>query len=133
MRSNKKYLAMIALMSLLFNSCGGGGSTSNSNPIVDAGNQYSIMLNNTITLIGSATDIDGDTLSYEWSENSTVLAKTQLLEYTPMAVGTHILDLKVSDGRGGVAIDTVIIETREASECDPLIQLLDECQTKEKL
>ncbi|MEN8180698.1 MAG: reprolysin-like metallopeptidase, partial [Pseudomonadota bacterium] len=49
-------------------SCGSVTSTNNTAPDVNAGIAYSIPMGTPFALMGSATDVDGDTLSYLWDE-----------------------------------------------------------------
>jgi len=49
-------------------SCGTQEVESNSAPTVDAGQDYTIPANTPFILTGTATDIDGDTLSYSWEQ-----------------------------------------------------------------
>lgn len=41
---------------------------NNSNPVVNAGADFTVTIGQAITLNGSATDADGDTLSYSWEQ-----------------------------------------------------------------
>jgi len=49
-------------------SCGIKTQLNNAAPIVDAGNSYTIPARTPFTLEGSATDTDGDTLTYSWEQ-----------------------------------------------------------------
>jgi len=49
-------------------SCAQVSTTANSNPEVNAGGDYTIPARTPFVLTGSATDVDGDTLSYEWQQ-----------------------------------------------------------------
>ena len=49
-------------------SCGEVLTQSNAEPVVDAGANFTIPANTPFTLVGSATDTDGDTLSYSWEQ-----------------------------------------------------------------
>lgn len=48
------------------NSCNASLSTVNSSPTVDAGADYVIPVGTPFTLTGTATDVEGDVLSYQW-------------------------------------------------------------------
>jgi hypothetical protein len=50
------------------NDCPVVTSTLNSAPVVDAGSNYTIPLETPFTLTGSASDSDGDALTYAWEE-----------------------------------------------------------------
>ncbi|ABV35645.1 PPE-repeat protein [Shewanella sediminis HAW-EB3] len=49
-------------------SCAQVGTTSNTNPEVNAGADYTIPARTPFVLTGSATDADGDPLSYDWQQ-----------------------------------------------------------------
>jgi hypothetical protein len=95
-------------------------STVNSPPVADAGPDQSAHVTETVTLDGSAsTDVDGDTLPYDWSlltkpagSNATLLqpmtARPQLTLDKP---GTYIAQLVVNDGLANSTPDTVAITT----------------------
>ena len=54
-----------------------------------------------------SSDPDGDPLTFEWSgEFGTATGATAAVELTP---GTHTITLRVHDGRGGHATDTVVV------------------------
>ncbi|WP_428263758.1 Ig-like domain-containing protein [Haliangium sp.] len=55
-----------------------------------------------VTLTGSATDPDGDPLTFTWLESGDVLA-TGATANVNLSVGQHTIRLLVSDGRGGEA------------------------------
>jgi subtilisin-like proprotein convertase family protein len=50
------------------NTCAAKSSTGNSPPVVNAGSAYTIPISTTFVLTGSATDVNGDALSYSWEE-----------------------------------------------------------------
>ncbi|WP_299796430.1 reprolysin-like metallopeptidase [uncultured Shewanella sp.] len=49
-------------------SCAQVSTSTNTNPVVDAGADYTIPARTPFVLTGSATDADGDTLSYDWQQ-----------------------------------------------------------------
>jgi hypothetical protein len=57
---------------------------------------------------GFSFDLDGDPLTYVWTEGSIVLGSDSLIEafLTP---GDHVITLTVDDGRGGVDTDTITV------------------------
>ena len=87
---------------------------SNTAPVADAGDDLYLKLGEPITIIGTATDADGDETirSYSWSDGSTVIATTASFEYTPNKIGRVILTLTVMDNRGATGTDTTIVKVR---------------------
>jgi hypothetical protein len=53
------------------NTCGTVINTGNTAPVVNAGSNYTIPINTPFRLIGSATDADGDALTYSWEQMDT--------------------------------------------------------------
>uniref|UniRef100_UPI003753CFA3 PKD domain-containing protein n=1 Tax=Undibacterium sp. TaxID=1914977 RepID=UPI003753CFA3 len=83
-----------------------------------ANSSLSLTLGGTASLDGSSSkDPDGDTLSYEWTlvskpASSTAAVSSPLqpqLTLKPDLFGSYTLSLKVSDGRGGVATQQIVI------------------------
>ena len=67
----------------------------------------------TSTVTASATDPDGDTLTYRWSAATGTLATPadrQSLWTAPMQEGPVPVAVEVNDGKGGVATDAVTIQ-----------------------
>jgi len=87
----------------------------NQKPIVNAGTDKTVTVNETITITGTATDSDGTIVSYEWTKGSDVLGTEASLSYTPTVVGTDKLTLTVTDDDGATASDSVNIVVVEES------------------
>lgn len=107
---------------LILSSCGGGGSDnananqdskSNKNPIVNIGEDKSISIGDTITLLATVSDSDGSIISYTWKKGSKVLGDSATLIYTPTTSGTDTLTLTVSDDDGATASDSIDITIYE--------------------
>ena len=79
---------------------------SNTPPLANAGANFNAEVGTGVTLAGSASDPDGDTLSYAWSfvsipaGSATNLTNTGQLNagFTPDLVGAYIIELVASDG-----------------------------------
>ena len=64
-----------------------------------------------VTLNGSGSnDINGDALTYTWSENGTTLA-TGVAPTINTVPGIHTIKLEVTDSKGATSSDTVVIST----------------------
>ena len=97
--------------------------TVNENPIASAGPDRYVEENARVTLQGSGSDPNGDSLAFSWSQTNepTVQlngANTASPTFTaPQVTGTTdlVFTLTVSDGRGGTAISTVTITVLDTS------------------
>ncbi|MBO6620533.1 MAG: fibro-slime domain-containing protein [Balneola sp.] len=79
----------------------------NTIPVADAGADQTLEATGattTVTLNGSATDADGDALTYSWS-NGAMDASTSV----NLAVGTHTFTLTVTDEQGATDSDQVTV------------------------
>jgi len=94
----------------------------NQAPVVDAGTDQSITLGATANVTATATDPDGDALTYAWTVQSRPAGSTAALSatttpavsITPDVAGAYVLRVTVTDGRGGQAIDEVTITAAAA-------------------
>ena len=78
----------------------------------------------TIALDASlSSDIDGDNLTYNWSENGNLLGSGQTINHS-FNVGVHIVILTVDDGQGHEVSDAVIITVDGVTPAnnDPIAQ-----------
>ncbi len=95
---------------------------SNTIPVAVAnaanpGQDYFVSLNTATTLQGSATDADGDSLSYSWllvskpAGSSAALSNTTTLtpSFTPDVDGDYVIQLFVSDGQSTSIPDVVVL------------------------
>jgi len=87
-------------------------SPVNDNPVANAGTDQTLECAGgltTVTLNGSlSSDLDGDMLTYQWREGTTVLGTGAILN-KQLAFGSHTITLKVTDPSGAVSEDTVSI------------------------
>ena len=102
----------------------GGASTSdevvitivepaNQDPAANAGADQTLSDNDgtgseTVTLVGSGSDLDGNIVSYQWTDGATVLGNTADISPS-LAVGTHTLTLTVTDNDGAMASDSLVV------------------------
>ena len=98
---------------------GRSGTPSNRPPTVVAScDPCTVAPEREVQLTAEATDPDGDTLTYTWSASlgsfteTTDAASAQW--QAPSETGSVEVDVQVSDGRGGQASDTVIIQVVNA-------------------
>lgn len=94
----------------------------NRPPIADAGPDQTVFVGDLVQLDGSrSSDPDGDPLSFRWTmlerpEGSTAEIQeptSPIATLVPDLPGVYLIELKVEDGRGGVATDTVTITAEE--------------------
>jgi len=89
-------------------------AAGNQPPVANAGGNQNVIdvdLNGseTVTLDGSASsDADGTIIGYSWTEGGTQIA-TGVNPLVTLAVGTHLIDLTVTDDGGATATDQVMI------------------------
>jgi len=87
-------------------------------PVADAGDDQTVVDNDdngfeTVTLDGSGSyDTDGTIVSYEWTYNSGVIGNTETFDYD-FNIGTHNVELNLTDDRGGFDLDMIQITVNE--------------------
>ncbi len=91
--------------------------------VVNAGSDVSVVVNNAITLTGTATDDTGTIVKTEWLKGTTVLATTLSFNYTPTSVGTDTLTFRAVDSYGVESTDTVTVTVTSAPNPDPTIAM----------
>ena len=99
-------------------------STENSAPVSHAGADQTVLVDDTVQLNGSdSSDVDGDTLTYEWSfvsrpdGSSAALSDTTVVKpvFDVDVSGTYTVQLIVNDGTASSAPDTVTISTENSA------------------
>ena len=109
-----QFTTILLLVTLV--GCGSDDSTEskgNKTPKVNAGADTTAILNQSITIIGTATDEDGTISSYEWKKGSDTLGTEASLTYTPTKVGTDSLTLVATDDDGDSSSDEVKVTVKE--------------------
>ena len=84
------------------------GEVVNSKPTVNAGEDKTVTVNESVTLYGSGSDSEGS-VTFKWKKGNSVLGTSATLTYTPTEVGTDTLTLTVTDDDGATASDSVDI------------------------
>jgi hypothetical protein len=90
---------------------------ANQAPSADAGPDRTVHQFTVVQLLGSASDPDSDPLTFAWNVQSQPVNSAITLSnanglapfFTPFATGNYQFQLTVSDGKGGVATDSVLI------------------------
>lgn len=108
-----KKLFYFILMSLLLASCITNPEDANITPLVYAGADKTVALNEVVLLHGTASDSDGTIVSSGWSEGSKILSSSAILRYDTSVEGTHILIFSVTDSGGAKASDSLILRVGE--------------------
>ena len=87
----------------------------NEPPAANAGADRTIEAGAQTTLTGTASDPDGDALTYEWKDDGgNVVGTTAAVTVSP-AVGSHPYTLTVNDGHGGTASDVVVVTVQDTT------------------
>lgn len=94
-------------------------STINTIPVANAGMDQAVYIGSSATLNGSASDVDGDTLTYHWSFLSTPSGSVaQIADPTALTTnfiadleGTYILQFVANDGTADSQASTVTISS----------------------
>ena len=93
----------------------------NRAPVANAGSDQIVVVNNLVTLDGSASyDPDGDPLTYLWTQTagaSVTLSDSTAIKptFTPTVPDTYTFQLVANDGELDSAPDTVVITVRAAN------------------
>lgn len=90
----------------------GAQGSQNDNPVISSflANPSSIQTGQTSTLTVSATDPEGDTVSYSYSATSGAISGSgSSVTYAPSSAGTYTVTVTVSDGKGGNAGGSVAL------------------------
>jgi hypothetical protein len=108
---------------LLVNTSGNDTEEQDNNPpVINSLNadQNPIEVNQTVTILCSATDQDIETFTFRWSVNGEIIEEesSSLSWRAPDTAGTYNITCVVSDGRGGEDSESVSITVTELSNGD---------------
>lgn len=111
---NSKNVRRVVLSSILYPGGRGPTTTTNNDPVVSATicdgttcPPTSIVAGSTtVTFDATGSDADGDTLSYTWAMGDGSTAATSTFNYIYGTAGTYSPQLTVSDGNGGIIVQS---------------------------
>ena len=111
---------LLLVVAMIIVGCGSGDTVSfgttpvaNKAPTVNAGANKSIEVNEIVTITGSASDSDGTVVSYQWKEDSTVLADTNSFDFSKSTAGTYTLTLVAVDDDNATGSATMNVSVTE--------------------
>ena len=101
---------------------------SNAPPVANAGEDLTIILGETVTFDGSASDDpDGEIVSYDWDFDDGYGDSGETVDYTYDLAGEFIVTLTVTDDDGATAEDIITITVLSPEEAtDQLITGIEE-------
>ena len=82
-------------------------------PVANAGEDKTVVVNTPVTITGTGTDADGTIVSYEWKYQDTVIATTAEFEFIPTIAGVATLTLTVTDNDGLTGSDSMELTVTE--------------------
>ncbi|MFK5975062.1 MAG: PKD domain-containing protein [Sulfurovum sp.] len=98
------------LMILSINSDNTAFDGSNQLPIADAGSDKTVKVTDYIVIRGTATDLDGTIVSYQWTKNGTLLSNKESFTFSPTIEGKITLTLTVTDDKGANSTDSMFLD-----------------------
>ena len=120
MRARRALVSAVVLAALLMGGCGGGGGVGNRPPTIAGLNPSatSVEPSGAVTFNASASDPDGDALTYTWSASGGTFDSTTIRNPTwtaPATIGLYAISLEVSDGHGRTATRNVTITVSQGT------------------
>ncbi len=97
----------------------------NKNPIVNiegAESGKTILVGETVTLQGTATDPDGQISTYTWLEGTKVKGTDNEVKLNNLSVGEHFIELKVTDNKGASNSALIKITVNSSSNKSPNVR-----------
>ncbi len=101
-------------------------SSTNKAPIVNAGLDKTINFGESITLNGTAKDLDGSIAAWKWVKNG-ITRKSGSggtiapLRINNLSIGLHVFQLEVTDNKGAVSTDSVIVSVNAKINRNPVV------------
>ncbi len=98
----------------------------NQPPVVDAGNETSVVLPNIAKLTGTAADPDGPVPTVKWTKKTgpagaSILSDTSLItDISFTTPGSYVFTLKATDNKGATASDDVIVTVTDPPNQKPV-------------
>lgn len=107
-------LTILILTLILIIGCNKQESQENIAPIVDAGNDLTVSVGEVFFFNGSAEDLDGQIVLYEWDTDSDGIYDTSCKgcaedSYSYEKAGIYKARLKVTDNKGAINTDVITI------------------------
>jgi len=148
---NRVHTFWIGTVAIMLNACGANdtaqvvsnetiktqdsSTSASANQItVDAGDDKRAVVNEPVTISGSAKAQFSTSLSYQWKIKDEVLATSETFTYTPTTSGTYVLSFVVEDSDGVSNVDkmSLIVTNKEINTSIPAIsqELIDEYLTQ---
>ncbi|MFC3200565.1 FG-GAP-like repeat-containing protein [Alteromonas oceani] len=135
---NYKNTVFFCVLIILLSACGGGAgetdksASQNHQPVANAGVNKEVNIGENITLNGSGTDQDGDTLTYRWdvlsapedSLYSFSNDRAATTEFSANKIGEYQIKLTVNDGKVESAPSIINITYRESHRLNGFVHHL---------
>ena len=106
-------LAVLGVL-IFISGCNEQESQANIAPMVDAGSDFTVSVGEVFSFNGSAKDIDGQVVLYEWDTNGDNIYDTRCKgcgkdSYSYDKAGIYKAKLKVTDDKGAINTDVITI------------------------
>jgi hypothetical protein len=93
----------------------------NDTPIVDAGVDKTVTVNQSIRLQAIASDVEGsESLAYVWRIGDKVIAQIPVFDYAPTSTGAKVLTVTVTDSQGLSATDNMLLMVVDTPNIAPI-------------
>ncbi|GIU52715.1 DUF1566 domain-containing protein [Shewanella sp. KT0246] len=141
-------ITAVLISACLMAGCGGSDDSSdndpndtvtpsNNIPVADAGSDQMVITGSLVQLDGHlSSDIDGDTLSYQWTidsapDDSVTLTDAQnvMASFTASIDGDYVISLIVNDGSDNSVADSIIVSSQSSTVTETLYSIVDTHQS----